>query len=245
MVPVQCPLWATCSVCAVPGSDSSGHSASAPAEALPARGTRTAGSPGHSREMQGADSAGFGFLCWKEKTLCPFCPLIIVLDHAVYFKIKLNLLYFLEMHFKSVFNEDSCTLGIQKRRECCIQTAEKRFFWSMSNSPYYWLAWYFKAKTLLFAACYLIYRDLILCNVLYIYTSVINCTLDKRMSSGLTAAGAAVGLGWDWRCSCWAGGSCSAGQGLLLSHARGCCVHLSVVVTHGLCSACSVCSRMC
>lgn len=48
----------------------------------------------------------------------------------------------------------------------------------------------FQSKDFTFAACYLIYRDLILCNVLYIYTSVINCTLvRKRISFGLTPTG--------------------------------------------------------
>lgn len=85
------------------------------------------------------------------------------------------------MHFKYFLKEDSSIVGC--RREGNIISKPLRsffFFLPVCDSPYYWLARYFKAKTLPFAACYLIYRDLILCNVLYIYTSVINCTLDKK-----------------------------------------------------------------
>lgn len=58
----------------------------------------------------------------KEGENCPFCPLKIMLDLSGYCKIKLNLLYcVLEMHFKYLFKEDSCILGIQKRREYYFQ----------------------------------------------------------------------------------------------------------------------------
>lgn len=72
---------------------------------------------------------GFYVSRQKEAENCLFCPLQIMLDLPGYFKIKLNLLYYvLEMHFKYLFREDSCILGIQKRREWDFQTAEKRFF---------------------------------------------------------------------------------------------------------------------
>lgn len=68
---------------------------------------------------------------------------------------------------------------MQKGREYYFQTTEKGFFivqcliFLITDKQGI-------SKQRLSAACYLIYRDLILCNVLYIYTSVINCTLDKK-----------------------------------------------------------------
>lgn len=45
-----------------------------------------------------------------------------MLDLPGYCKIKLNLLScVLEMHFKYLFKEDPCILGIQKRREYYFQ----------------------------------------------------------------------------------------------------------------------------
>lgn len=128
LVTLQCPFLVACCVCGVPGSGSSGDSASADEESavgLPAReGTHyrsLLGIPWGERVSNSA-VCGFFVACQKEGENCPFCPLKIILDLPGYFKIKLNLLYcILEMHFKYLFKEDSCTLGIQKRRECYFQ----------------------------------------------------------------------------------------------------------------------------
>lgn len=132
------PFLVSCCVCGAPESDSSGGSASVHGASC------GPGSPwGHA--LAGASWAFPGeeecqtllYLAFyvprqKEAENCSFCPLKIMLDLPGYFKIKLSLLYcVLEMHFKYHFREDSCILGIQKRRKYCFQTAEK-FFWTMS-----------------------------------------------------------------------------------------------------------------
>lgn len=94
-----------------------------------------------------------------------------MLELPGYFETKPNLLYCnLEMHFKYILQEDSYIPDAEGKAILFPDHCERGFL-SVCSSPYYCLSSYFKAKTLLFAACYLIYRELILCNVLYIYTS--------------------------------------------------------------------------
>lgn len=130
LLTLQSPLLVTCSVCVE--SQSQTALGTQPLETrhcavgLPAR--EDTHQEGAWRAFLGENKCqtvlqlGFYVPCQKEGESCPFCPLKIMLDLPGYFKIKLNLLHrILEMHFKYLFKEDSCILGIQKRREYYFQ----------------------------------------------------------------------------------------------------------------------------
>lgn len=116
-------------VCGVPESDSSwdsasGEEASCPGPASPWEHTPGGNLLGIPWEERVSNLLYWGLYvpCQKEEANFLFCPLKIMLELPGYFKIKLNLLRcILEMHFMYLFKEDSCILGIQKRREHCFQ----------------------------------------------------------------------------------------------------------------------------